>query len=152
MGHTVPFKLNKPASEFQAGDSIGFGVRGGVKYRDPLTKEEAWTNYEAVLFAKSDANIKYYRDTLVEGAVVVISCSHLQIRTFDGNQGPQHNLRMINANVEYIAGPTIRSPDAAQQAYNQGMAGKLAGNQNHQRQAPPQPQVGFDSFDDDIPF
>ena len=69
------------------------------------------------------------------------------MRTFDGNQGAQHNLRMINANVEYIAGPTVRAPDAAQQAYIQGV------NQAHQqRQHPPKAPQGFDDFDESIPF
>lgn len=145
MSHTVPFKLNKPASEFQAGDSIGFGIRGGVKYRDPQTKEEAWTNYEAVIFAKSDAQIKYYRETLVEGSVVVVTCSNLQVRTFDGNNGPLHNLRMINANLEYIATAGER-PQQNHQQSNQ------APQQRQNQQVQQQPANQFNWPDDEIGF
>ena len=53
MATTITGKLNKPANIFQAGDSTGFGVRIGVKCRDPKTKADVWTNYSAVIFAKS---------------------------------------------------------------------------------------------------
>ena len=52
MATTVTFKLNKDATQFQAGESIGFGIRGGVKYYDRQTKQDAYTNFEAVIFAK----------------------------------------------------------------------------------------------------
>jgi len=34
MAHSVTVKLNKAANEFQAGDSVGFNVRGGYQYYD----------------------------------------------------------------------------------------------------------------------
>lgn len=43
MATTVTFKLNKDATQFNAGDSIGFGVRGGVQYYDRETKQKEWT-------------------------------------------------------------------------------------------------------------
>ena len=52
MATTVTFKLNKDATQFQAGESVGFGIRGGVKYYDRQTKQDAYTNFEAVIFAK----------------------------------------------------------------------------------------------------
>lgn len=50
--HTVPFRLNENAQEFQAGEYIGFGLRTGVKYQDK-NKQDQWTNYKAAIFAKS---------------------------------------------------------------------------------------------------
>ena len=40
MSTTITGKLNDAASQFQAGDSTGFGVRIGVKARNPKTKED----------------------------------------------------------------------------------------------------------------
>lgn len=43
MATTVTIKLNKPANVFQAGESTGFGIRGGVRYYDRETKQNEWT-------------------------------------------------------------------------------------------------------------
>jgi len=144
MAHTVTFKLNKPAQQFQAGDSVGFGIRGGVKYYDRKTKSEKWTNYQAAVFAKNQQQIDFYSGNLIEGAVVTVSGESIAVEEFQGHQGLQITLGLNNARIEYIAQPSqVRAPDAAQQAYNNATA-------------PRAPIVsspsGFDSFDDDIAF
>ena len=73
MSTTITGKLNKPASQFAAGESTGFGLRLGVKYYDRETKGDAWTNYEAVVFAKAPAQVQFYQQVLVEGAIVKVS-------------------------------------------------------------------------------
>ncbi len=141
--HSVPFRLNEDAKEFQAGEYIGFGIRTGVKYQDNK-KQDQWTNYKAAIFAKSPAQIEFYRANLIKGALVVVCSEKLAVETFEGQNGLQTAIKLINANVQAVMAP--RAPDAAQQAYNNTQQP----TQNARQQAPQQPQ-GFDSFDDDIP-
>ena len=142
MSTTVTFKLNKPASQFAAGDSQGFGIRGGVKYYDRTSKKDEWTNYEAAIFAKSQAQIDFYSSSLVEGTVVTVSCETLKAH-LHGQNNDQITLQMNNARLDYVVSPNKRAPDAAQKAYAKGVAQKP--------QAQSQP-AGFDHFDSDIPF
>ncbi len=89
MSHSVCLCLQQPANEFQAGNSVGFRVRGGVKFFDHQTKTENWTNYEAVVFVSADKQdqIQFYRNALVEDAIVEISGSTQAIREFTTEQG-----------------------------------------------------------------
>lgn len=139
--HTVPFKLNENAHEFIAGEYIGFGIRTGVKYQDQKTKADAWTNYKCAIFAKSQAQIDFYRANLVKGALVVVTSEKLAVEVFQGQNGPQTAIKLLNANV--VAVKTDRAPDAAQQAYKAAAPQKQA--------APQQAPAGFDDFDD-VPF
>lgn len=151
MAHTVTFKLNKPAQQFQAGDSTGFGIRGGVKYYDRKTKSDQWTNYQAVIFAKTQGQIDYYTASLIEGAVVTVSGDSLAVEQFQGQNGLQITLSINNARAEYICqSASSRAPDAAQQAYNQA----IQQPQRHAQQAPQKPPAGFSNQwpDDDINF
>jgi len=81
--------LQQPANEFQAGNSVGFRVRGGVKFFDHQTKTENWTNNEAVVFVSADKQdqIQFYRNSLVEDAIVEISGPTQAIREFTTEQG-----------------------------------------------------------------
>ena len=124
MSTTITGKLNKPANQFQAGESTGFSIRLGVKYRDPKTKQNEFTNYQAVIFAKAPAQIQFYNDVLVEGAVVEVTCEQLKIDSFEGNNGPMLSIDMLNARLGYVHSPN-QQPAQAQQA---------------PRQAPQQPQ------------
>ena len=75
MATTVTLRLSNNAHTFNAEKSTGFAIRGGVKYYDRDSKKDEWTNYEAVVFASSPAQIDYYTQNLVEGAVVEVSAS-----------------------------------------------------------------------------
>lgn len=145
--HVVPFKLKENAKEFQVGEYIGFGIRTGIKYPDKKNGDQ-WTNYQAAIFAKSPAQIDFYRSNLIAGALVVVSSDYLAVETFQGQNGVQTSIKMVNANVKSVHNG--RAPDAAQQAYNQGM------NQQPRQATNPQanyaPQGGFSDFDSDIPF
>lgn len=139
MSHTIAIKLNKPAQQFQAGDSVGFWIRGGVKYYDRKAKAEKWTNYQAAIFAKNQQQIDFYAGNLVEGAVVTVSGESIAVEEFQGQQGLQITLGLNNARIEYIASPSqVRAADAAQQVYAKAVA-------------PQKAPSGFDDLED-IPW
>jgi len=102
MATTITGKLNKAANTFQAGESTGFGIRLGVKYRDPKTKQDDWCNYSAVIFAKSPGQIQFYQSALIEGSIVEVSCDQLKIDTFDGQNGQVLSIDMLNARLGYV--------------------------------------------------
>lgn len=102
MAHTIVGKLNKDARQFQAGDSTGFGIRLGVKYRDPKTKQDEYTNYQAVIFAKSAGQIQFYQSALVAGSVIEVSAEQLKVDTFQGDNGPVVSIDMLNARLGYV--------------------------------------------------
>lgn len=170
--HSITGKLNKPAKQFQAGESVGFGIRLGVKYRDPKTKQDEWTNYQAAIFAKSPNQIQFYQSALVEGAIVEISAEQLKVYAFDGQNGQILTIEMLNARLGYVHSPQGQAPQqggysqpqqpqrpnqAAPSNYNQvPHAQQLAQQPVHTPaqqtvQEPGQPPA-MDSFDDSIPF
>ena len=103
MATTVTFKLNKDATQFQAGDSVGFGIRGGVKYYDRQTKKKEWTNYSAVVFAKPGAQADYYRSVLVEGGIVEITGENIRVDVYQGQNGQSITLELLNAKIGFAA-------------------------------------------------
>ena len=139
MSTTVAFRLNKSAHIFNAGESTGFAIKGGVKYYDRESKKDEWTNYETAVFAKSPAHIKYYTESLVEGAVITVTGKKEKIRSFQGKSDLLLSIELLEATIDYIAPPAARAPDAAVQVYAQAVT---------QKQVP----AGFDDFDSDIPF
>ena len=104
--HSITGKLNNPANVFQAGESTGFGIRLGVKYRDPKTKTDEYTNYSAVIFAKSPGQVKFYQDVLIAGSVVEVSAEQLKVNSFDGQKGTVLSIDMLNARLGYVFSPT----------------------------------------------
>jgi single-strand DNA-binding protein len=102
MSISVTGKLNKPANEFQAGASKGFGFRLGVKFYNRETKEDEWTNYEAVVFAKEGAQANFYKQVLVKGSIVEVSGSGCHIRTFNGNNGPVNSIAILDAKLGFM--------------------------------------------------
>lgn len=158
MAVTVTGKLNKAATQFQAGESVGFGVRIGVQYYDRETKTQAWCNYEAVIFAKAPAQIQFYQSVLVEGTVIEISGHKQRIRQFQGANGLNLSIEILDAQLGVAYAPPVpaqqqpaqqqRAP--AQQPYNQQPAQQYGykngaatpnthGQQQAYNQAPAQP-------------
>ena len=133
--HSITGKLNNPANVFQAGESTGFGIRLGVKYRDPKTKTDEYTNYSAVIFAKSPGQVKFYQDVLIAGSVVEVSAEQLKVGSFDGKNGTVLSIDMLNARLGYVFSGQSQSNNAQtnQQAAPQQQ-------QAHQQQAPQQQQ------------
>ncbi|NCI14914.1 hypothetical protein EHJ04_21880, partial [Cronobacter sakazakii] len=85
MAHSITVKLNKPAREFQAGESIGFNVRAGVQYYDRQSKKKEWTNYSAAVFARPGPQADYYRSVLVEGSIVELTGDSIKVDVYQGN-------------------------------------------------------------------
>jgi len=146
MAHTIVGKLNKNASIFQAGESTGFGIRLGVKYYDRETQKNEWTNYEAAIFAKQPNQIQFYQNALIEGSVIEVSGDALKIKYFDGQNGQQLSIELLNAKLGYVH--TGQQANIQQQPqYQQQQATQQQYNQNPQQQqggfAAPQPQQGF---------
>ena len=125
MATTICGKLNKDARQFQAGESTGFGIRLGVKFRDPKTKQDEWTNYQAVIFAKAPGQIQFYQSVLVAGTVVEVSSDQLKVDSFDGDNGPILSIDMLNAKIGFVytgeqgQAPRQRQPQQQQQGQQQ---------------------------------
>lgn len=170
MATTITGKLNKPATQFQAGDSTGFGIRLGVKYFDRETKADAYTNYEAVVFAKAPAQVQFYQNVLVEGAVVEVTGDKLKIRQFQGNNGLSLSIELLDAKLGFVYAPQAaqqqrpaQQPQQQRQQPQQGYNPMQNSQVPQQRQAPPQgytgqmpqqrgPMVPPIDFEQDIPF
>lgn len=165
MATTVTGKLNKPATQFQAGDSTGFGIRLGVKFYDRETKADAYTNYEAVVFAKAPAQVQFYQNALVEGAVVEVTGDKLKIRQFQGNNGLSISIELLDAKLGFVYAPQSAQQQrtAPQQQMQPQQRQHPQQGFNQPRQAPPQgyhgqmPQQQYNQqqvpdFEDDIPF
>ena len=154
--HTVTGKLNKPARVFQAGESTGFGVSIGVKYRDPQTKQTEWTNYQAAIFAKSPAQIDYYTQVLVEGAIVSIGAENQRVKAFDGQNGQILTIDMLNARLTYAFNSSAQQPaPQSQGGYGQQQAPQQPAQPAYNERPAPPPQAPInnaDNFDDDLPF
>ncbi len=137
MAHTIVGKLNQAATQFQAGDGTGFGVRVGVQYYDRETKQKEWTNYECVIFANQAAQIQFYQSALVEGSVIELSGESIKIKTFDGQNGQKITLELIGAKLGYVhTGQSQGSQNTQGYAPQQNAP---QGNYQHQ-QAPAQQQ------------
>jgi single-strand DNA-binding protein len=160
MATTVVGKLNKAATQFQAGESTGFVIRLGVKFYDRESKADAYTNYEAVIFAKAPAQVQFYQQVLVEGAVVEVSGDKLKIRQFQGQNGLSLSIELLDAKLGFVHAPQSSHSQAQapqQQRQQPQQQPQQSYNQPRQPQQNYQPQIGqpmqqVPDFEDDIPF
>lgn len=169
MAHTICGKLNKAATQFQAGDATGFGLRLGVKYYDRQAKADAWTNFEAVIFAKAPAQIEFYQQSLIEGAIVEVSGDKLAIKQFQGNNGLSLSIELMDAKLGFVYSPNQQSqrqaqpamqqpqqrPQQAQQGYQPQQQSRQSPTQGYHGQMPQQhnqQQPQYQNFDSDVPF
>ncbi|EKY2102073.1 hypothetical protein [Cronobacter sakazakii] len=125
MAHSITVKLNKPAREFQAGESIGFNVRAGVQYYDRQSKKKEWTNYSAAVFARPGPQADYYRSVLVEGSIVELTGDSIKVDVYQGNNGQTITLELQNAKIGFVSSGQQQSSQATS---------------------------GAEQFDDSIPF
>lgn len=130
MTTVITGKLNKPANQFQAGESTGFGVRLGVQVYNPKTKEKQWTNYSAVLFARNPKLIQYMNDVLIENAVIELTATGELIQEYEG----KYSIELLDAKLGYA----YTGQQAAPQ-YSQGQQAQGSGFGQQQQQAPQQP-------------
>ena len=164
MATTVTFKLNKDATQFQAGESMGFGIRGGVKYYDRQTKQDAYTNFEAVIFAKQQRQVEFYQSALVAGSIVEVTGQKLAIKQFQGNNGLSLSVELLDASIGFIG--TAGAPQAQGQQQQQGYQqppqqrpqqnsyAQASGGMQRPQQQMQQPVYNEPpmDFSDDIPF
>ena len=145
MSHTITGKLNKPASQFQAGESTGFGVKIGVQYYNRETQQKEWTNYSAVIFAKQQKQIAFYQSALVEGAVIEISGQQIKIDQYQGQNGLSLTLELIDAKLGYVFNPNQQQPaqQPPQQSYQEPQRQGFAPQQQQANQQQQAPQQGF---------
>ena len=146
MSITITGKLNKPANQFQAGESTGFGLRLGVQYFDRKTNAKEWTNYSCVIFAKNANQIQFLQGALTEGAIVEVTAKQAKIEEYNGN----HSIDLIDASLGYIgtagqaqpaqAAPQQYAPQGAPQ-YQQPPMAAPAHNQAPPMQQPQQQQT-----------
>lgn len=160
MSTTVTGKLNKAATQFHAGESTGFGIRLGVKYYDRETKTEQWCNYEAVVFAKAPAQIQFYQQALVEGAIIEVSGDKQRIRQFQGANGLNLSIEILDAKLGFVFAPQgqqaqqqrpaqPQNNQAPQQPARQAPPAGYQGQMPQQQYAASAPPIDFES---DIPF
>ena len=164
MSHTIVAKLNQPAREFANASGVTFFVGLGEKNYDFKLKTNVYTNYDAALFAK-DGQIEFYRNALVEGAIVSVSGTGL-ILDLSNTQYPKAVIQ--DAKLGFVHSPSQGAPQQAQQQYQQAPApqqapqqaptswGNAAQQQAPQQQVPQQQQAPSNvapmQFDDTIPF
>lgn len=166
MAHTVTGKLNKAATQFQAGESTGFGIRIGEKHYNRESGQSEWTNYKAAVFAKNPNQIAFYQSALIEGAIVSVSGESIKIDRYQGQNGEVLTLELNGARVEFVESPQTQQKPQAPQGYAQPQPPQHPQQPPmQQRPAPPpgyqparpgnvaqQPQNQFNDFDDDIAF
>jgi len=162
MATTVTFKLNKDATQFQAGESVGFGIRGGVKYYDRQTKQDAYTNFEAVIFAKQQRQVEFYQSALVAGSIVEVTGQKLAIKQFQGNNGLSLSIELLDASIGFIGTAGAPQSQGQQQGYQQqpqqrpqkNSYAQASGGMQRPQQQMQQPVYNEPpmDFSDDIPF
>lgn len=142
MAHTVSGELRKaPFIKLgcgQDGQSTMFAVELSEVMKDYQTGEKVYTNYKAVIFAKTQGQIDYYNSVLVEGNFIVVTAEKLKIDV--SPCGQYTKLNMENARLEnagYIA--ANQSQGQNNQAQQQGYAPQQQQAQGgYQQQAPQQ--------------
>lgn len=171
MASTITGKLNKHATVFAAGEYTGFGIRLGVKFYDRDSKTDQWTNYQAVIFAKTAAQIQFYKETLVEGAIVEVSADKQRIRQYQGQNGLLLSIELLDAKLGFVssqsstsqasapqqpARPAQQAAPAPQQSMpmtggyvNNAMGQPMPDFTNPANRPPAVPNI---DFDDDLPF
>jgi hypothetical protein len=132
----------------QDGQSTMFAVELSEVMKDYQTGEKVYTNYKAVIFAKSPGQIDYYNSVLVEGNFIVVSGEKLKIDVSPCGQYTKLNIE--NARLEnagYIAQGQSNQQAPQQQGYapqqQQAQGGYQQPPQQQYQQAPQQQQGGF---------
>jgi hypothetical protein len=164
MSHTVHGMLRKEPMIKQLQESTMFVVELAEMVKDYKTGEKTYTNYKAMLFAKSDAAIAYYTKATKLGSFIVLTSEKLKVETFDAQSGKTYiTLMMDNARLEGAhfddtgAQPQQAAPQYQQQAPQMAPAPQQQAPQYQQapQHAPQQQQAAPQQampYDDNIPF
>ena len=155
--HIVTGQLRKAPFVKVLQDATMFAVELSEMIKDYKTGEKVYTNYSALLFAKSDAHVNHYNNVLVEGNFIVLTSEKLKIEV--SQCGKYTKLQMDNARLEnsnFIQGnaqPQQQSyqQQAPQQQQRQAPQAPQYQQQAPQQQRPQQAPQAFD-YDDDLAF
>ena len=161
--HIVTGQLRKaPFVKGLKDNTMMFAVELSEMIKDYKTGEKVYTNYSALLFAKSEAHVNHYNNVLVEGNFIVLTSEKLKIEV--SQCGKYTKLQMDNARLEnsnFIQGNTQPQQQNYQQQAPQQQQRQQAPQapqaSQYQQQAPQAPQqrpqqTQAVSFNDDIPF
>ena len=138
MSHTISTLLRKAPFIKQLDGDKGtmFAIELSEMVKDYKTGEKVYSNYKAILFAKSEAAANYYNDALAEGSFVVISCDKLKTETREHEGKTYVSLVMDNARLDAA---NYSKPDSSPGMQQQAQQG----NFQSQQQQPQQSQAGF---------
>jgi hypothetical protein len=131
MSHSISGKLFKaPFIKVgcgKDGQSTMFALKLSEKTKDFKTGDNVYANYDAVIYAQSQAQIEYYTNATAEGSFVVVSCEKLQPKISDC--GKYVNLNMENARLENASYATAQQQMPKQTAPAYHPAPQLAPQQ-----------------------
>ena len=154
--HIIHGNLRKAPFVKVLNDSTMFAVELSEVIKDYKTGGKTYTNYKAILFAKSEAHVNHYNNTLVEGNYIVLTSDKLKIEVSDC--GKYTKLYMDNARLEgsgFIqGGQQVPQQQQAPQQFQQQPAHvnpqQVKADQWKQQKNASSQNVDFD--DTDIPF
>ena len=157
--HIVSGLIRKAPFIKQLESSTMFVIELAECVKDYKTGEKSYSNYKAMLFAKSPAAVDYYTTATREGGFIVLSCEKLKVEKFDADNGTQYitlmmdNARLENAMMPAQGQPNIQPPQQQQRQPQQPNGGQsYHPQQGQQQQAQPQYNEPPVNYDDDIPF
>lgn len=118
MSHTVHGLLRKePFIKNLDGDKgTMFAIELSEMVKDYKTDEKTYSNYKAILFAKTQGAYDFYLDATKEGSFVVISCEKLKVETREHEGKTYVSLIMDNARLE---GAHFDKPQSSQTGFKQ---------------------------------
>jgi len=135
--HIVHGKLRKEPTVKQLAESVMFIIELAEMIKDRKTGEKTYTNYKAMLFAKTQAAVDYYTKATAVGSYIVLNSEKLKIDKFEANSGITYiTLLMENAKLEGVNIIQNEQQQAPQQAPSQSW-----GNAPQQAASAPQQQV-----------
>lgn len=130
----------------QDGQSTMYAVELSEKIQGWNGAQDTYTNYKALLFAKTPKAIEFYNKSLSEGSFIVLSCDKLKVEQRDHNGQTYITLVMDNPKLD-----GAKYPENAQ-----GWGQPQQPPQQQQRQAQQQSQPQYNEppvdYSDDIPF
>jgi len=145
MSTQVAYKIRKPAREHKSDKGSTFFLTLSESNYDYKKKEKVWTNYSAGIYAGTDKQADFYRNNLIEGAVVHVSCMGLIVDcSFTGDDGVMRPvLEMVKPELNLVSSPVEYE--------------SFQSEMGNRPQAPSAPQAhpmpsGGGFIDDDIPF
>jgi single-strand DNA-binding protein len=96
-----------------------------------------------------DKQAEALAEYLTKGKGLVLVLRDVNVRQFDGKNGPSYSLEGTVVSLEFAAGERAEGGGQAARAPAPAQAPRP---QQRQEQRPPAPSTGFDDMDDDIPF